>query len=92
MYIKRVDGPRAVTLKDGSILSLADLPPDDTRRWVASRKAVVIKAVESGLMSRKAALERYDLSEDEFDLWQKAVNDHGIEGLKVTALQKYRHS
>jgi hypothetical protein len=92
MYIKRVDGPRAVTLKDGSVLSLADLPPQNTRRWVASRKAVVIKAVDAGLLTKKAALERYELSEEEFDLWQVAVKNHGIDALKVTALQKYRHS
>ncbi|TVP96707.1 MAG: DUF1153 domain-containing protein [Roseinatronobacter sp.] len=91
MYIKRVAGPRAVTLKDGTVLSLADLPPNDTRRWVASRKAIVIKAVEAGLLSRKAALERYNLSEEEFDQWQNAIKKHGIDALKVTALQKYRH-
>jgi len=90
MYIKRVDGPRAVTLQDGSVLSLADLPTEDTRRWVASRKAIVIKAVESGLLSKKAALERYDLSEEEFELWKDAITDHGVDALKVTALQKYR--
>ncbi len=45
MYLKKVDGPRQVTLPDGSILSRADLPPDQTRRWVASRKAIVVKAV-----------------------------------------------
>lgn len=90
MYIKRVDGLRAVTLQDGSVLSLADLPPKDTRRWVASRKAIVIKAVESGLLSKKAALEQYELSEEEFDLWKGAITDHGVDALKVTALQKYR--
>ncbi len=90
MYIKRVEGPRAVTLQDGTILTLADLPPKETRRWVASRKAVVIQAVESGLITRKAALERYALSEEEFDLWSKAIQDHGIDALKVTSLQKYR--
>ncbi|TQM92942.1 DUF1153 domain-containing protein [Roseinatronobacter monicus] len=90
MYIKRVDGPRAITLQDGSILTLADLPPNDTRRWVASRKAIVIKAVESGLLSKKAALDRYDLSEEEYDLWKDAITDHGLDALKVTALQKYR--
>jgi len=37
-------------------------------------------------------LERYELSEEEFDLWQVAVKNHGIDALKVTALQKYRHS
>ena len=90
MYIKRVDGPRAVTLADGTILTLADLPPKETRRWVASRKATVIQAVEHGLISKKAAMDRYRLSEEEFDLWRKAIRDHGVEALKVTALQKYR--
>ncbi len=90
MYIKRVEGPRAVTLDDGTVLTLADLPPKDTRRWVASRKAIVIRAVEAGLLSRKAALERYGLSDEELDLWQSAVNQHGIDALKVTSLQKYR--
>ena len=90
MFLKRVDGPRQVTLPDGSILSRADLPPADTRRWVASRKAVVVKAVLYGLLSRPDALERYALSEEEFDLWCKAIESHGIKALKVTAIQKYR--
>ncbi len=42
MYLKRVDGPRQVTLPDGSVLSRADLPPVETQRWVASRKAIVV--------------------------------------------------
>jgi Protein of unknown function (DUF1153) len=64
MFLKRVDGPRQVTLPDGSILSRADLPPADTRRWVASRKAVVVRAVVYGLISEKEALDRYALSEE----------------------------
>ncbi len=90
MYLKKVDGPRQVTLPDGSILSRADLPPPDTRRWVASRKAVVVRAVLHGLLSREEALERYALSEEEFDLWLAAVQGHGEQALKVTAIQKYR--
>ena len=90
MFLKRVDGPRQVTLPDGTILSRADLPPADTHRWVASRKAVVVKAVLYGLLSRPDALERYALSEEEFDLWCKAIESHGIKALKVTAIQKYR--
>ena len=27
MFLKKVDGPRAVTLPDGSVLTVADLPP-----------------------------------------------------------------
>jgi Protein of unknown function (DUF1153) len=90
MFLKRVDGPRQVTLPDGSILSRADLPPQDTRRWVASRKAVVVKAVLYGLITETEALERYALSEEEFQLWRKAVVEHGDKALRVTTIQKYR--
>lgn len=90
MFLKRVDGPRQVTLPDGSILSRADLPAADTRRWVASRKAIVVKAVVYGLIPQSEALERYALSEEEFQIWRDAVERHGDQGLKVTAIQKYR--
>jgi len=91
MFLKKIDGPRAVTLPDGSVLSRADLPPVSIRRWVASRKAVVVQAVEHGLVARDEVLERYDLTEEEFDSWCLAVQKHGIQALKVTALQKFRH-
>lgn len=90
MYLKKVPGPRQVTLPDGTILNRADLPPADTRRWVASRKVIVVRAVESGLLPLSEALERYALSEEEFDLWRDAVRKHGENGLRVTAIQKYR--
>jgi hypothetical protein len=90
MYLKRVDGPRQVTLPDGSLLSRADLPPAETRRWVASRKAIVVKAVIHGLIPEAEALERYALSAEEFALWRAAVEVHGDKALKVTTLQKYR--
>ena len=88
MYLRKVDGPRAVTLPDGSIMTRADLPPDETRRWVASRKAAVVKAVVFGLISRKDALSRYALSDEEFAEWETAVAEHGEGALKATALQK----
>ena len=90
MFLKRVEGPRQVTLPDGSILSRGDLPPADTRRWVASRKAIVVKAVVYGLLGHSEALERYALSEEEFALWREAVEKHGDKALQVTTLQRYR--
>ena len=90
MYLKKVDGPRAVTLPDGTVMTRADLPPKDTRRWVASRKAKVVRAVLYGLITAAEARERYALSEEEFGLWRSAVAKHGDDGLKVTAIQKYR--
>lgn len=90
MYLKKIHGPRTVTLPDGSTLSRADLPPADTRRWVASRKALVVRAVEHGLITREEALKTYALSAEEYDFWREAVENHGEVGLKVTGLQKYR--
>lgn len=90
MYLRKVDGPRTVTLPDGSTMSRADLPGADTRRWVASRKAAVVRGVASGLITKREALALYNLSEDEFDGWARAVSRHGEGALKATALQKYR--
>ncbi|WP_300518565.1 DUF1153 domain-containing protein [Aliiroseovarius sp.] len=90
MYLKKVDGPRAVTLPDGSIMTRADLPPQDTRRWVASRKAAVVKGVTHGLITLADALTLYGLSEEEYSEWAGAVENHGEAALKATALQKYR--
>ncbi|UWQ12974.1 DUF1153 domain-containing protein [Aliiroseovarius sp. M344] len=90
MYLKKVEGPRAVTLPDGSIMTRADLPPKTTRRWVASRKAAVVRAVRSGLISEKDAQELYALSSEELEEWLRAVTDHGEAALKATALQRYR--
>ncbi len=90
MYLKKVDGPRAVTLDDGTVMTRADLPDPKTRRWVASRKAAVVKAVDAGLITRDDAVEIYALSEEELDAWFVAVEKHGESALKATAIQKYR--
>ena len=90
MFLKRVDGPRQVSLPDGSILTRADLPPTDTRRWVASRKAQVVVAVESGLLTLEQVLARYNLSHEEFASWQRAIDRSGMPGLRVTRIQHYR--
>lgn len=90
MYLKKVDGPRMVRLPDGTTMTRADLPAPDTSRWVASRKAAVVRAVIHGLVPEDEALETYGLSQEEFDEWKTAVLRHGEAALKATALQKYR--
>jgi len=90
MFLKKVDGPRSVTLEGGKTMSRADLPKADTRRWVASRKAAVVRGVVYGLITQKEALECYQISEDEFLEWVRAVSEHGEDALKATATQKYR--
>ena len=90
MYLKKVEGPRAVSLPDGTILSRADLPPAHTRRWVASRKLAVVRGVAYGLMTRNEAMLTYGLSSEEFDAWVTAASSHGEKALKVTALKTFR--
>ena len=90
MYLKKVNGPRAVTLSDGTIMTRADLPDVNTRRWVASRKAAVIRAIAGGLISREDAMTHYGLSGEELDAWLAAVDQHGEAALKATTIQRYR--
>ena len=66
------------------------LPSADTKRWVARRKAVIVNAVRNGALSLDEACQRYHLSIEEFYAWQKAIDAHGVAGLRVTRLQIYR--
>lgn len=67
-----------------------DLPPPDTKRWVARRKAAIVNAVRSGEMNIEDACRYYKLSTEEFAAWERAIEAHGIAGLRVTRLQVYR--
>ncbi len=90
MYLKKVEGPRAVTMPDGTVMTRADLPDPSTRRWVASRKAAVVRAVNGKLITREEALSIYRLSAEEFESWHAAVEQHGETALKATSIQRYR--
>lgn len=90
MYLKKVRGPRAVTLPDGRTMTRADLPPPATRRWVASRKLAVVRGVLHGLITQAEAEALYGLSRAEFQEWVQAVAEHGEAALKTTALKNYR--
>ncbi|ABS66557.1 MULTISPECIES: CtrA inhibitor SciP [Xanthobacter] len=82
--VKYVIGP------DGGPLTIADLPPPDTRRWVIRRKAEVVAAVRGGLLSLEEACKRYTLTVDEFLSWQASIDRHGLPGLRTTRIQHYR--
>ncbi len=82
--VKYVIGP------DGSPLTLADLPPTNTRRWVIRRKAEVVAAVRGGLLSLDEACSRYTLTVEEFLSWQMSIDQHGLAGLRTTQLQECR--
>lgn len=90
MYIRRERGPVFVTLADGTKLTRSDLPPPTTKRWVARRKAVVVAAVDAGLIEPTEACEMYRLSDEELEIWRSAVRNHGAAALRVTSIQRYR--
>jgi hypothetical protein len=75
---------------DGMPLTLADLPPRNTKRWVIRRKAEVVAAVRGGLLTLEEACTRYTLTLEEFLGWQKAIDQFGMPGLRATRVQQYR--
>jgi hypothetical protein len=74
----------------GDPMTVDDLPPPDTKRWVVRRKAEVVAGVRAGLISIEEACERYSLSMEEFLSWQRMIESHGVRGLRTTRLQHYR--
>jgi hypothetical protein len=74
----------------GTRLTLDDLPPANTQRWVIRRKAEVVAAVRGGLLTLEDACERYKLTSEEFAAWQVAIEKHGLAGLRTTRIQQYR--
>ncbi len=75
----------------GRPITMADLPPPGTKRWVMRRKAEVVAGVRAGLISLEDACERYKLSVEEFLSWQRLIEDYGMRGLRATRIQKYRN-
>ena len=75
---------------DGSPLTISDLPPSSTKRWVIRRKAEVVCAVRGGLLSLEDACRRYTLTVEEFLSWQASIDSHGLAGLRTTRIQQYR--
>ena len=84
-------GSSATTPPDsGTGVPIFELPPPDTKHWVARRKAIVVAAVRLGLLSIQDACARYNLSLEEFLAWQRALDQYGVPGLRSTRLQIYR--
>ena len=66
------------------------LPPPNTKRWVVRRKAAVVAAVRTDVITLEEACRRYQLSKEEFLAWQRAFEVHGLPGLRSTRIQSYR--
>jgi hypothetical protein len=80
----------AIVGPDGYLMTVHDLPPSDTQRWIPRRKAVVVFAVAGGLISPVEACKRYRLTLEELEQWNRSIQNHGVRGLRVTQLKQYR--
>ena len=76
----------------GSKLTLNDLPPRNTARWVPRKKAEIVAAVRGGLLSLDEARERYALTLEEFTAWQDAIDHFGLRGLRMTRSRQDQQS
>ena len=83
-------GEQYVVGPTGTPLTLNDLPPSNTDRWVIRRKAEVVAAVSGGLLTVDEACQRYSLTLEEFAGWQRAIDRAGMPGLRVTRIQHYK--
>jgi hypothetical protein len=79
--------PGSTTSRDKADLVL---PPPETKRWSSRRKAAILVAVRTGVITREEACQRYLLSEEELAGWEVAFDRSGIPGLLLRRLQPYR--
>lgn len=68
----------------------AALPARRIRHWTPQTKARVVRAIEEGLIPMAEAVRRYELSEEEYQLWRDGLAHHGLHGLSVTRLTRLR--
>src|SRR6266852_4562129 len=57
----------------GGRATLDNLPPRTLRRWLPHHKAIVLSAVQQGILSFGEACERYNLTLDEYLSWQRSL-------------------
>jgi len=75
----------------GEKLTKADLPPPETRRWTIRRKAQVVVAVNTCLLTLDEACKLYELPIEELESWRHAIEREGMPGLRLTRVQESRH-
>jgi hypothetical protein len=64
------------------LTKIALLPSPSVTRWTARRKAEIVAAVRSDLISLNVARRRYNLTNEEFASWQRLLEKHGVSGLR----------
>jgi hypothetical protein len=77
---------------NGRQLTLADLPATNLSHWLPIHKARIASAVRGGLITADEVCKRYGLSLEELAIWGEALDRYGVQGLRVTRIQRDRDS
>ncbi len=88
---EQTSGPKPIIERVGEPLTMDDLPPPNIGRWITRRKAEIVTAVRTGRLGLDEACMRYGITVEEFLSWQRLLYEHGLQGLRATRLQEYRH-
>ena len=72
------------------LTKVALLPPPSTTRWTPRRKAEIVAAVHSGLISLDVACHRYNLTSEEFAAWRRRFEKHGADGRRQIRTRRKR--
>lgn len=81
--------PHSVIGPLGELLT-RDMLPKANARWTPRRKAEVVAAVHGGMLAIEEACALYNITVEEFDLWDRAMGRAGLHALRVTRIQSYR--
>ncbi len=84
------ESPSSDGARNRGQITKRDLPPVETKRWVASRKAAVVAAIRQNIITEEEACRRYGLSMEELESWRSALEEYGVGALRATRLQLYR--
>ena len=68
-------------------ITSTNLPSPYPTRWVASRKATLVRDVQAGLLTLEEACAHYSIGPDEFSMWEGRLARHGVRGLRARAFR-----
>ena len=78
------------SVTDQAVRGGIDLPdPSPNLRWVISRKAQLIAALDAGFLTLEEACARYSLTVEEITSWRSRMGRHGLRGFRATGIQQY---
>jgi len=73
---------------NGDVLTREALPPTKDIRWVARRKAEIVIAVNSGLLTLTEVSGRYAIAPEEFFCWKTDYESRGLMALQQSAVSR----